>query len=256
MSDSHPAHLAHQFDDVEQQKQSSMMGMWIFLVTEVMFFGGLFLGYTVYRIQYPEAWIVGSHMLQIEWGGFNTIVLLASSLTMAFAVRSAQVGRQKAIAGWLIATMILGAAFLGVKVIEYGGKIDHHLVPGPNFDNTLHYAHAGHGEKAGFEKILLSIFGEKPTAGQEGGHVFQEALAKADPRQVQIFYSFYFCMTGMHAIHMIVGEGILLVMLIMTYRGYFSKDYYNPVEITGLYWHFVDIVWIFLFPLLYLIGRH
>jgi cytochrome c oxidase subunit 3 len=248
--------VAHQFDDADQQKQASMLGMWLFLITEVMFFGGLLCGYTIYRMKYSDAWTVGSHMLQVEWGGFNTIVLLASSLTMAFAVRSAQVGRKNAIAGWIVATMILGGVFLGVKVIEYGAKFEHHLVPGPNFDLTLHAAYAGHGEKAGFEKFLLTIFGEKSTGGGEGGHVFQEALKRVDPHNVQLFYSFYFCMTGMHAIHMIVGEGIMLWMLILTLKGRFSSEYHNPIEISGLYWHFVDIVWIFLFWLLYLIGRH
>jgi cytochrome c oxidase subunit 3 len=257
MSDeSHPAHLAHQFDHPDQQKQSSMLGMWIFLVTEVMFFGGLFLGYTVYRMKYPEAWIVGSHMLQIEWGGFNTIVLLASSLTMAMAVHTAQLGKKNLVAAWLIATMFLGFVFLGVKVVEYGAKIDHHLVPGANFDRTLHTAHAAPEEKNAFEKVLLRIFGEKSEAGHQGGHVFNAALEKANPANVELFYSFYFTMTGMHAVHMIIGEGIMLVMLIMTLKNYFTADYYNPIEISGLYWHFVDIVWIFLFPLLYLIGRH
>jgi len=243
-SQGHPSYLAHQFDDVEQQKQSSMLGMWIFLVTEVMFFGGLFAGYVVYRAKYPEAWVVGSHLLSIKWGGINTIVLLASSLTMVLAVHAAQLGKQKMIQFWLIATMILGAAFLGIKAIEYSAKIEHHLVPGPNFNFDPAHISTEHGPAhAG------------PAEGG-AGHNFLQSLERVQPRNVQLFYSFYFIMTGMHAIHMIVGEGIMLVMLIMTRKGYFRKEYYNPIEISGLYWHFVDIVWIFLFPLLYLVGRH
>ena len=240
----HPSYLAHQFDDVEQQKQSSMLGMWIFLITEVMFFGGLFAGYVVYRAKYPEAWAVGSHLLSIKWGGINTVVLLASSLTMVLAVHAAQLGKQKMIQFWLIATMILGAAFLGIKTIEYSAKIEHHLVPGPNFNFDPAHITTEHGSQHA---------GAVPGGA---GHNFLQALERVQPRNVQLFYSFYFIMTGMHAIHMIVGEGIMLVMLIMTRKGYFRKEYYNPIEISGLYWHFVDIVWIFLFPLLYLVGRH
>lgn len=244
MSDSHPTYLAHQFDDVEQQRQSSTLGMWLFLITEIMFFGGLFAGYTVYRHAYPEAWVVGSHLLDIFWGGFNTIVLLLSSLTMVLAVWATQVGRPKLSAFWLVATMVLGLTFLGVKVIEYGSKIEHHLVPGPNF----HFDPA-HVENYIARKESLAFL-------YVPGHQFQQALSVADPRHVQLFYSFYFTMTGMHAIHMIVGVGLMSVMLNMTLKGYFSPKYNNPLEISGLYWHFVDIVWIFLFPLLYLVGRH
>lgn len=239
MSDAHSSHVAHQFDSAEQQRQASSLGMWIFLVTEVMFFGGLFAGYTIYRGLYPEAWVVGSHMLSIKLGGFNTAVLLASSLTMALAVHAAQTNKRKVTAFFIVLTMLLGLVFVGVKVVEYSGKIEHHLVPGPDF----HFdpAHAvDHGASA------------------EGGvaHNFEKALEKAKPGPVQLFYSFYFTMTGMHAVHMIIGEGILLWLLICTLKGRFNGEYYAPVEITGLYWHFVDIVWIFLFPMLYLIGRH
>ena len=193
------------------------MGMWAFLVQEVLFFGGLFTGYTVYRAYYPEAFIAGSHHLDITLGGFNTIVLIGSSLTMALAVNAAQNSKQRPLIGYLLATLFLGCVFLGVKVIEYKEKFDHHLIPGYNF------------------------------AWPDGG-----PLSNA----TQIFYSFYFVMTGMHALHMIIGAGVLTPLIIMAVRGRFSKDYYSPIEMFGLYWHFVDIVWIFLFPLLYLIGRH
>jgi cytochrome c oxidase subunit 3 len=245
MSDhGHPAHLAHQFEHPEQQRQSSTLGMWIFLITEVMFFGGLFCGYTIYRWQYPDAWVVGSHLLSIKWGGLNTVVLLLSSLTMVLAVHGAQTGKRKLSAFWLILTMVLGLVFLGVKVIEYRAKIEHHLVPNENFQFDPAHVTTEHGSRHA-----------PPVAGGEG-HNYLQALSKVEPNHLRMFYSFYFMMTGMHAIHMIIGEGIMLVMVMMTLKGRFSPDYYNPIEISGLYWHFVDIVWIFLFPLLYLVGRH
>jgi cytochrome c oxidase subunit III len=213
----HDPFVAHQFNDRAQQKDAVTMGMWAFLVQEVLFFGGLFTGYTVYRAYYPEAFIAGSHHLDINLGGFNTIVLIASSLTMALAVNAAQNSKQRPLIGYLLATLFLGFVFLGVKVVEYKEKFDHHLIPGYNF------------------------------AWPDGGPL---------SNSVQIFYSFYFVMTGMHALHMIIGAGVITPLIIMAIRGRFSKDYYSPIEMFGLYWHFVDIVWIFLFPLLYLIGRH
>lgn len=220
MSDARPSYLAHHFDDLEQQKQSSTLCIWLFLVTEVMFFGGLFLGYIVYRGMYPESWHLGSGKLDILLGTINTVVLIFSSLTMALAVHGAQSGSRKKCANYLLATIILGSAFLVIKAFEYGHKFfpghDHYyLVPGSQF----HY--------------------DSPFANG-----------------MQIFFSFYFTMTGMHAIHMIIGIGVLIWLYVKARQGAYHADYYNPVEVTGLYWHFVDIVWIFLFPLLYLIGRH
>ncbi|HXH06781.1 MAG TPA: cytochrome c oxidase subunit 3 family protein [Vicinamibacterales bacterium] len=211
----HPA-LAHHFDSLEQQQEASTLGMWVFLVTEVMFFGGLFMAYLIYRTWYPAAFAEGSHHLDIALGGFNTAVLIASSLTMALAVRAAQIGSRRGQIAGLAVTMALGAVFLGVKVIEYGEKFRDQLVPGPAF--------AWHGH--------------------------------APLQQVEIFYSLYFAMTGLHALHMVVGIGVLAVILWLARAGRFSPEYFTPVEVAGLYWHFVDIVWIFLFPLLYLIGRH
>ncbi|MFB3817144.1 MAG: cytochrome c oxidase subunit 3 family protein [Candidatus Methylomirabilales bacterium] len=205
----------HQFDDAQQQYEASALGMWIFLATEVMFFGGLFAGYVVYRGAYPEAWAEGSRHLDITLGAVNTVVLIGSSLTMALAVRSAQIGRRGGQLLFLLLTILLGSVFLGIKAIEYGEKFREHLVPGTSFR-------------------------------WEG----------SDPQHVQLFYSFYFAMTGMHALHMVVGVGLLAVLLLMARRGRFSPAYYTPVEIVGLYWHFVDIVWIYLFPLLYLVDRH
>ena len=209
----HHPKLQHHFYSMEQQLEASILGMWIFLVTEIMFFGGLFLAYIVYRTMYPEAWVAGSNHLDVVMGALNTGVLICSSLTMVLAVRSAQVGSRGGQIVNLILTIIFGTTFLVVKYFEYAEKFEHHLVPGPNFDPAL-------------------------------------------PAAQQIFFSLYFIMTGIHAAHMVVGIGIMLVILWMAWKGAFGPDYYGPIEVSGLYWHFVDIVWIFLFPLLYLLGFH
>jgi cytochrome c oxidase subunit III len=211
----HPAELRHHFDSLEQQFESSMLGMWVFLLTEVMFFGGMFGGYTIYRNMYPEAFASTSRYMNVTLGAINTGVLICSSLTMALAVRSAQLGRRKAIIVFLVLTLILGSVFLGIKGVEYHEKWVEHHVPGPSF----HYEDARYA------------------------------------RQAQILFFLYFAMTGMHALHMVVGAGILITLILMAMRNRFSAAWSTPVEIGGLYWHFVDIVWIFLFPLLYLIGH-
>ena len=208
-------YVAHHFDDAEQQHDASTLGMWLFLVQEVMFFGGLFLAYVVYRTSFPEAFHAGSHELDITLGAFNTVVLLTSSLTMALSVHAAQVSKRGMLIVNLLLTLFLGLVFLGVKVIEYAAKFEHHLVPGPHF--------AFHGP---------------------------------DATNAQLFFSLYFAMTGLHALHMIIGAGLLMVLIVRSTQGMFNKNYYTPVEMVGLYWHFVDLVWIFLFPLLYLLGRH
>jgi cytochrome c oxidase subunit 3 len=210
----HPAHQ-HHFETMEQQQEAATLGMWVFLVTEVMFFGGLLMAYLLYRVWYPEAWSEGSLELDIRLGGLNTAVLIGSSLTMAFAVRSAQTGQKSATTvRWLLLTIVLGLVFLVVKFFEYKHKYELGHIPGPNF----HF--------------------EGPYADQ-----------------VEIFISLYFALTGLHALHMIIGVGIMSVIAWMAGKGRFSPAWYTPVEVAGLYWHFVDIVWIFLFPLLYLVDR-
>ena len=211
----HQPGLAHHFDSYEQQKQSSLLGMWAFLAQEIMFFSGLFVCYVVYRFLYPDAFLIGS--LELDWklGAANTIVLLCSSFTMVYAVSGAQRGNRKMIVWGLIGTILFGAIFLGVKVVEYSAKWEHHLVPGPHFE--------WHGD---------------PAAGPA----------------VEFFFALYFAMTGMHALHMVVGIGIMLFMFRPAIRGRWTPENHNFVEGFGLYWHFVDLVWIFLFPFLYLIG--
>jgi cytochrome c oxidase subunit 3 len=219
VSHSSPTGLAHHFDDLEQQHEASTLGMWAFLVTEILFFGGLFLAYIIMRWKYPAAFAAASEELNPVLGGLNTGVLLISSLTMALAVRAAQEGKSKLTTYLLIATMILGATFLGVKGVEYYDKWEHHHIPGANF----HFQ------------------SERPE------------FASVDPFKAESFFFLYFAMTGIHAAHMIIGLVLVGIIARKAWRGRYTADYYNPVEVTGLYWHFVDLVWIFLYPLLYLI---
>jgi cytochrome c oxidase subunit 3 len=231
----HPA-LQHHFENMEQQREAGTIGMWVFLVTEIMFFGGMFLAYTLYRSFYPAAFSSGSNHLDITLGTVNTAVLIFSSFTMAMAVYFTQVGKPRPQVICLILTLILGVTFLGIKAVEYKSKWDDHLIPGRLFaGNPFNPVVAQHSDEDPHKLHLL-----------EGASV----------NQVQMFYWIYFAMTGMHALHMIIGAGLLTFLLIYSLKGRFGPEYHSPVEVIGLYWHFVDIVWIFLFPLLYLLGRH
>jgi cytochrome c oxidase subunit 3 len=209
------AGLAHHFDSYEQQRDSAALGIWTFLVTEILFFGGLFAAYGLYRSLYPEVFRASSHTLSIQLGTFNTVVLIASSLTMALAVRGGQTGKGKLAAGFLVLTLVLGSVFLVVKGFEYQEKFVEHHVPGASFH---------------FE-------------GPDAAHA-------------QLFFSLYFLMTGLHALHMVIGIILVAYVARRAWSGAYTPENHNFLEGTGLYWHFVDLVWIFLFPLLYLIGRH
>jgi cytochrome c oxidase subunit III len=210
-----PPPVRHHFESAEQQKDASTTGMWIFLITEIMFFGGLFLAYFAYRQAYPAAFASASNKTNLLIGAFNTTVLICSSLTMAMAVRCAAVGKKNLIVLFLILTLLLGGAFLGVKAYEYHDKWVHHEVPGANF----------------------------------------ECEGCVDAGHASLFFALYFGMTGLHATHMLVGFIILLYLIWQARKGAYGPAWHTPVEMFGLYWHFVDIVWIFLFPLLYLIDR-
>jgi cytochrome c oxidase subunit III len=207
--------LKHHFANDEQQKDASTIGMWVFLVTEIMFFGGLFLAYFAYRQAYPLAFASASNKTNLWLGAANTTVLICSSLTMALGVHYASKGNRKLLILFLILTLLLGGAFLGVKAYEYHDKWVHHEVPGYHFDCE---------------------------GCEDAGHA-------------PLFFSLYFGMTGLHATHMLVGFVILAVLIVQSYKGKYTAKWYTPIEMFGLYWHFVDIVWIFLFPLLYLIDR-
>ena len=209
-------HLAFQFEDLEQQHTTSTFGMWVFLATEILFFGGLFTGYLVYRILYHQAWVDASTLGMQYWKGTtNTVVLICSSLTMAMGVHSAQVGKRKLLVVFLILTMILGCTFLVIKGFEYHHEYVEHHVPGPNFS-------------------------------------FPEST---DARHAELFFALYFIMTGLHTLHMIIGVGAVAVITWLGWKGHYTPEYYNPVENVGLYWHFVDVIWIFLYPLLYLVSQ-
>jgi len=215
--------LLHHFVTEEQQKNAASLGMWVFLATEVMFFGGMFCAYLVYRYWYYGDFGAGSQSLSVVLGGTNTAVLICSSLTVALAVRAAQLGKQKTIVICLILTMLLGLVFLGIKGVEYHDKFVEHHVPGPGFYFP--------------------------------GHVPGHPNLPINQQHAQIFFSLYFIMTGLHALHMIIGVGLFAVITFHAMRRRYNPNYYTPVEAAGLYWHFVDIIWIYLFPLLYLIDR-
>jgi len=221
----HHPELLHHFADAQQQRDASSLGMWVFLATEIMFFGGLFCAYLVYRRWYFGDFAAASKSINMALGATNTAVLICSSLTVVLAVWAAQTARRALLIGSLAITMLLGVTFLGIKGIEYKDKFVEHHVPGPSFS-----------------------FENEPIPGHPGQF--------ANPRHAQMFFSLYFVMTGLHALHMIIGLGIFLWLFVMAWKGRFTPEWHTPVEIGGLYWHFVDIVWIYLFPLLYLIDRH
>jgi cytochrome c oxidase subunit III len=249
-TDHHPA-LAHQFDSMEQQQDASTFGMWVFLLTEIMMFGGLFTAYLIYRIKFYPAFVAGSSSISVSWGFANTLVLIGSSFTMAMAVWSAQTGRRKGQVWFLIGTMILGAAFLGVKAKEYYDKWDECHIPGIGSQVIGKPFNTWGGCDVKNPKL-----GNIADEIREKDPKVPEVAAVQIAKRTEIFFSFYFAMTGLHAFHMVIGLGLLTWLLLRAKSGEFGPSYYTPVELGGLYWHFVDIVWIFLFPLLYLISRH
>jgi cytochrome c oxidase subunit III len=233
---SHPA-LQHHFENMEQQREAGTLGMWVFLVTEIMFFGGMFLAYSLYRTLFPAAFASASNHLDITLGAVNTGVLILSSFTMAMAVYFTQNGKRRPQILCLVMTLLLGLTFLGIKAVEYHDKYTDRLIPG--------------------RLIPSAPFGPAVNEhGQPPDHHKLTLMPGATLRQVEMFYWIYFAMTGMHALHMIIGAGLLTFLLIYSLKGRFDPEYHSPVEVVGLYWHFVDIIWIFLFPLLYLLGRH
>lgn len=236
-------HVAHHFDNAEQQYDAASLGLWLFLATEVLFFGGLFAGYALYRFWYPEAFHLGSHHLDLVLGTINTGVLLGSSLTMALAVRGAQTSDNATAARFLGWTIVLGSVFLGVKAYEYHHKYVEHLVPG------RYFSLGGQPANTAVDEAAV----EEAAAGDSTVEHAPQLTADVEAGHVELFFSYYFAMTGLHATHMVIGIAILAVLFVAARRGKFSADYFTPVEMTGLYWHFVDIVWVFLFPLLYLI---
>ena len=208
----HSKYQQHHFAQPEQQFEASKLGMWLFLATEILLFGGLFVGFGIMQMKHPEAFYKAHHHLDRSLGFLNTVVLLISSFTMVMAVQSAKLNKRKALIIFLTLTILCACIFLGVKYFEYSHKIHEGLLPGK------FYTHSPH----------------------EDGQF--------------MFFSFYFMMTGLHGFHILGGITVLLWILMRSVRGDFSSEYYTPVDLVGLYWHLVDLIWIYLFPLLYLIS--
>ncbi len=283
----HPS-LQHHFDTPEQQFESGKLGMWLFLATEILLFGGLFVAYAVYRGNHPEIFDFGHRFLDKKMGAMNTVILLTSSLTMAWGVRAAQLGQQRLLKVLLSLTLLGGAGFMVIKFFEYREKFEHHLLWGMRYESPLHHgeqdAAAAHGGEATAAAepvaeteaaaadpaqgvLATTPAGVKierstnpaPAAGPEGLAVAEseaEAAGHAsgpEPRNVQIFFGIYFLMTGLHGLHVLVGMIAIGWVLLKAARGVFGPQYFTPVDLVGLYWHLVDLIWIFLFPLFYLI---
>ncbi|WP_260702854.1 cytochrome c oxidase subunit 3 family protein [Edaphobacter flagellatus] len=227
--------LRHHFETEEQQREAGTFGMWLFLLTEIMFFGGLFFAYLLYRNWYNPAFVAASNQLSIPLGTINTAVLISSGFFMALGVWAAEVRKKGMLVAMLLLTTLFGLIFLGVKYFEYKEKWEKHHIPGASFD--------------------ISEFVNPPIDAKTGKPV-EEPLSPDMAQKTQVFFSLYFAMTGMHALHMIIGIVLLGWLTWRAQRGEFTEGYVAPIENFGLYWHFVDIVWIFLFPLLYLINRH
>jgi cytochrome c oxidase subunit 3 len=221
----HNPALLHHFADAQQQKNAASLGMWLFIVTEIMFFGGMFCAYLIYRIAHFNAFAAGSQQLNIWMGAINTGVLIVSSVTVVLAVKAAESGKRKLLTGYLVVTVLLGMTFLVIKGFEYAEKFEKHHVPGPTFNFTDKFDDNG-------KQIPVN------------------------PKEAELFFSLYFAMTGMHALHMVIGCGLFSTLAVLAWKGHYTANYFTPIENAGLYWHLVDIIWIYLFPLLYLISRH
>jgi cytochrome c oxidase subunit 3 len=287
---SHDAHLQHHFDTPEQQYDSGKLGMWLFLATEILLFGGLFCAYAVYRSNHPEVFIWGHEFLDKKLGAINTVILLCSSLTMAWGVRAAQLGQRKLLVTLLSLTLLGGAGFLGIKYVEYKAKWEHGLLWAASYNPRGHAGdHAaaddsGHAEEAGASDLAEETAPGEPDAvtatgvdaepqvfaperttlpqpamppGGRALDVEQAAAHTAEmeaPKNAHTFFTIYFLMTGLHGLHVIAGLAAIAWLLRKAVRGVFSPSYFTPVDLVGLYWHLVDLIWIFLFPLLYLIA--
>ncbi len=255
MSHEHAPHLQHHFDTAEQQFDAGKLGMWLFLATEILLFGGLFCAYAIYRANHSEIFLYAHQFLDKVLGGTNTVILLCSSLTMAWAVRASQLGQRRLLIVLLILTLAGGFGFMGIKYVEYKAKWEHGLLPGTHF--APHEEGEGKAAPAPPAGPSATI---KPAAAGPAGTVRADdaeghrAAHGKRPSNVQIFFGIYFLMTGLHGLHVLAGMGAITWLLIRSIKGHFGPDYFTPVDFVGLYWHLVDLIWIFLFPLLYLIS--
>lgn len=265
-------HLAHHFDSMGQQKEAATLGMWAFLVTEIMLFGGIFLAYIAYRWAFPEIWEAAAPTLNTPLATINTVVLLVSSLTVAMAVHAAEAGNKRQLITLLLATIVCGFGFLGIKGYEYAEKFSHCngyinplawatngarrdeaecLVPGKAFLFPEEHGATGAEAEAGGEPTQATGgVADSETNGYQGGST---STLRSNATPHQLFYLLYFCATGLHAVHMVVGITLMSVLTWMAARNKFTPEWFTPVENGGLYWHLIDIIWVFLFPLFYLV---
>jgi cytochrome c oxidase subunit 3 len=279
----HPEHLAHHFESLGQQYDSGKLGIWLFLTTEILMFSGLFCGYAVLRSLHPEIFLYAHNYLSVELGALNTVVLIFSSFTMAWGVRAAQLGQTRLLVGLLSITLLCGFVFMGVKFIEYKAKWEHALLPGtyyrphepppgvhmPAFEEGREAEnHSQPAPAAAVPQPAPGSVGERSSVGPaaigpaglseswlQGPRTGHEVVwSGPEPYNVQLFFGIYFAMTGLHGVHVLVGMGVIAWLIVKARKGVFGPDRFAAVDFTGLYWHLVDLVWIFLFPLLYLIS--
>ncbi|MDQ7007873.1 MAG: cytochrome c oxidase subunit 3 family protein [Acidobacteriota bacterium] len=265
VSHEHPRNLAHHFDDPAQQVEAGKLGMWLFLAQEVLFFGGLFAAYAYFRAHDPEMFHYAHKMLNWKLGAFNTLVLICSSLTMAWGVRLAQLGKRRGLVWMLILTLVFATVFLGVKYVEYKEKFEHQLLWGRSYNPDPHVLEE-HGipEEVAVASLpsgpaadapVAPASDAAPVAGDAGaGQPEPVEVIPRPPQNLHIFFGIYFALTGLHGLHVLIGMGVIGWVLMRAARGDFGPDYFTPVDMVGLYWHLVDLIWIFLFPLLYLIS--
>lgn len=293
----HSPYQAHHFDTMQQQFEAGKLGMWLFLATEILLFGGLFCYYVVTKANNPELFKWGHHFLDKRWGATNTMVLLFSSLTMALAVREAQLGRKNRILFYLAVTLLCGAGFMGIKYIEYSKKFHEGLFPGAYFayENVIDSEQMRDQQESedrlsnadldlpqatvivkdpktkglvaqpatpptGLSSAAAELEHSSGDSGKHGGdHPPGLAIDPSHlptgprPANAHIFFSIYFCLTGLHGIHVLIGMAVMVWLMVLAQQGRFGPGYFTPVDLGGLYWHLVDLIWIYLFPLLYLV---
>ncbi len=276
MHDEHPSHLAHHFETPQQQFQSGKLGIWLFLVTEILLFSGLFCAYAVYRANHPEVFFYAHLYLSKSLGAINTAVLIFSSFTMAAAVHAAQVGHRRWLVALLGVTLFCGFVFLGIKFVEYKDKWEEGLLTGqayqphspppgakvPKIPETPTKTDAADNRAATDQPGGVAERSTIPPAAVGPSGISQQWLTKKqeptwvgpEPNNVQTFFGIYFAMTGLHGVHVVAGLAVIVWMMFRAMRGEFGPAYFTPIDFTGLYWHLVDLIWIFLFPLLYLIA--
>ena len=273
MSHSSSPYQQHHFDTPEQQFDAGKLGIWLFLATEILLFGGLFCAYAIYRANHHEVFVYAHQFLDKVLGGTNTVILLCSSLTMAWAVRASQLGQRRLLITLLSLTLLGGFGFMGIKYVEYKAKWEHGLLPGTHFapreegeaeaqpvapaapaPSPPAAAAGAPGPSGAGTTIKAAAQGPAGTVGLDASAQSGAASHGKRPSNVQIFFGIYFLMTGLHGIHVLAGMGAIVWILVRSIKGHFGPEYFTPVDFVGLYWHLVDLIWIFLFPLLYLIS--